>query len=164
MAFLHYTFEIYAYPGFTVGLLVSLRCCLLKIIAFIYMGSLFKNFTLKAILVFSLAITALRWFLVPQVADSIYLLACTQLIHAASFAVYHSASMRFLSVHFTKVQQGRAQAIYLGGVYGIGGAIGAYITGLLWLDGSGASTAFTFASFSALLGAVIMMFLKEISE
>jgi len=149
-----------SYPGFTVGLLVSLGV-VAEVVAFIYMGSLFKHFALKTLLVFSLAVTALRWFLVPQVADSLYLLACTQLIHAASFAVYHSASMRFLSMHFTKRQQGRAQGVYLGGVYGVGGAIGAYVTGVLWLDGSGATTAFTFAGFSALLGAIFMMFLKE---
>lgn len=148
------------YPGFTVGLLVSLGV-VAEIVAFIYMGSLFKYFALKTLLVFSLAITALRWFLVPQVADSIYLLAATQLTHAASFAVYHSASMRFLTMYFNKQQQGRAQGIYLGGVYGIGGAIGAYVTGLLWLDGSGASNAFIFAGFSAFLGAIIMTFLKE---
>jgi len=149
-----------SYPGFTVGLLVSLGV-IAEVVAFIYMGTLFKYFALKTLLVFSLAITALRWFLVPQVGDSIYLLACTQLIHAASFAVYHSGSMRFLSIHFTKEQQGRAQGVYLGGVYGIGGAVGAYVTGLLWLDGSGANTAFTVAGFSALLGAVIMLSLKE---
>ena len=149
-----------SYPGFTVGLLVSLGV-IAEIIAFIYMGSLFKHFSLKVLLVFSLAITAVRWFAVPQIADSIFLLACTQLAHAASFAIYHSASMRFLSGHFTKVQQSRAQGIYLGGVYGIGGAIGAYITGLLWLDGSGSTTAFNFAGASALLGAIVMLFLKE---
>ncbi len=149
-----------SYPGFTVGLLVSLGV-VAEIIAFIYMGSLFKHFALKTLLIFSLVVTALRWFLVPQVADSIFLLACTQLIHAASFAIYHSASMQFLSEHFTKVQQGRAQAVYLGGVYGIGGAVGAYITGLLWLDGRGANTAFTFAAVSAFLGAVMMISLKE---
>ena len=149
-----------AYPGFTVGLLVSLGV-LAEVIAFIYMGTLFKRFTLKTLLLFSLLVTALRWFLVPQVADSIYLLALTQLIHAASFGIYHSASMRFLSLHFTKNQQSRAQGIYLGGVYGVGGAIGAYVTGLLWLDGTGANSAFVFAGCSALMGAFIMIFFKS---
>jgi PPP family 3-phenylpropionic acid transporter len=92
----------------------------------------------------------------PVVADSILLLSLNQLVHAASFAIYHSASMSFISKHFTKAQQSRGQGIYLGGVYGIGGAIGAYITGILWLDGVGASNAFIVAGASALLGAIIM--------
>jgi len=148
------------YSGLTIGLVISLGV-VAEIIAFIYMGSLFKYFSLKALLVFSLAITALRWFLVPVVADSLVWLSLIQLAHAASFAIYHSASMSFISKHFTKAQQSRGQGIYLGGVYGVGGAIGAYITGILWLDGIGASNTFIMAGCSALLGTIIMIFSKN---
>ncbi len=148
------------YSGLAIGLVISLGV-VAEIVAFIYMGSLFKHFSLKTLLVFSLAITALRWFLIPVVADSLLWLSVIQLAHAASFAIYHSASMSFISQHFTKAQQGRGQGIYLGGVYGVGGAIGAYITGFIWLDGLGANNAFIMAGASALLGAIIMMFSKN---
>ena len=69
--------------------------------------------------------------------------------------------MQFISSHFSKTEQSRGQGIYLGGVYGVGGAIGAYITGILWLDGIGAGNAFIMAGISALLGAIIMMFGKK---
>jgi PPP family 3-phenylpropionic acid transporter len=144
------------YSGVAVGLFIALGA-VAEIIAFIYMGSLFKRFTLNSLLVFSLAITALRWFLMPVVADSGLWLAINQLSHAASFAIYHSASMKFISSHFTKSQQSRGQGVYLGGVYGVG----AYITGLLWLGGEGASNAFIMAGTSALLGAIIMVFSKK---
>jgi len=148
------------YSGVAVGLFISLGA-VAEIVAFIYMGSLFKHFSLNSLLVFSIAITALRWFLMPLVADSVLLLAINQLSHAASFAIYHSASMKFISSHFTKSQQSRGQGVYLGGVYGVGGAIGAYITGLLWLGGEGATNAFIMAGISALLGATIMIFSKK---
>ena len=148
------------YSGVAVGLFIALGA-VAEIIAFIYMGSLFKRFTLNSLLVFSLAITALRWFLMPVLADSGLWLAINQLSHAASFAIYHSASMKFISSHFTKSQQSRGQGVYLGGVYGVGGAVGAYITGLLWLGGEGASNAFIMAGTSALLGAIIMVFSKK---
>ncbi len=148
------------YSGLTIGLIISLGV-VAEIVAFIYMGKLFKYFSLKILLVFSIGITALRWFLIPAVADSILWLSVIQLAHAASFAIYHSASMSFISQHFTKAQQSRGQGIYLGGVYGIGGAIGAYITGFLWLDGVGANNAFIMAGGSALLGTFIMMFCKN---
>lgn len=151
------------YSGLTVGLIISLGV-VAEVIAFIYMGVLFKYFSLNILLVFSLGITAIRWFLIPIVADSIVLLAIIQLGHAASFAIYHSASMAFISSHFTKMQQSRGQGIYLGGVYGIGGAIGAYLTGILWLDGEGASNTFIMAGTSALLGAIIMVFTKNKSS
>jgi PPP family 3-phenylpropionic acid transporter len=148
------------YPGFAVGLLVSIGV-LAEIVAFIYMGTLFKNFSLKGLLVFSLLITALRWYLLPYVSNNVYLLALLQLSHAASFAIYHSASMVFITNHFTKHQQSRGQGLYIGGVYGIGGALGAYLTGIIWLDGKGATDAFLLAGCCALIGSVIMVFLKR---
>ena len=149
-----------AYPGFAVGLLISLGV-VAEILVFIFASSFFKYFSLKALLTFSLAVTAFRWLLVALFAESIWLLAFTQLIHAASFALFHSASMLFISSHFTPCQQSRGQAVYLGGVYGVGGAIGAYIAGALWFDGLGASTAFLTASASALLATLIMLFLPK---
>lgn len=148
------------YPGFAVGLLISLGV-VAEILVFIFASNFFNAFSLKIILIFSLAATALRWFLVALYADSIWLLAFTQLIHAASFALFHSASMIFISEHFTSCQQSRGQAVYLGGVYGVGGAIGAYVAGILWLDGLGASTAFLTASASVLLAALLMLFLPK---
>ncbi len=148
------------YPGFAVGLFISLGV-LAEILVFIFASSFFKHFSLKTLLVFSLAVTALRWFLVALYADSAWFLALTQLIHAASFALFHSASMIFISSHFSACQQSRGQAIYLGGVYGVGGAIGAYIAGALWLDGLGATTAFLTASVAALLAAFLMFFLPK---
>lgn len=147
------------YPDFTIGLFVSIGV-IAEIIAFIYMGKIFKHFSLKTLLVFSLVITALRWFLLPLIGSNPYLLAVTQLSHAASFALYHSASMAFISNYFDKNQQSRGQGIYVGGVYGIGGATGAYITGVLWLDGAGVNNAFAFAATCALLGTVVMLGLK----
>ena len=125
------------------------------------MISFFKHFSLKSLLTFSLAVTALRWFLVALYADSAWVLTFTQLIHAASFALFHSASMIFISSHFSPCQQSRGQAIYLGGVYGVGGAIGAYLAGALWLDGLGATTAFLTASVAAFLAALLIKFLPS---
>jgi len=149
-----------SYSGFTVGLLISLGV-VAEILVFIFASSFFKHFSLKALLVFSFAATAFRWFLVASYAESIWLLGFTQLLHAASFALFHSASMLFISSHFTPCQQSRGQAVYLGGVYGVGGAIGAYVAGVLWLDGVGASTAFLTASAAALLATFIMLFLPK---
>ena len=148
------------YPGFAVGLFISLGV-LAEIVVFIFASSFFKHFSLKTILIFSLAVTALRWFLVALYADFTWMLAFTQLIHAASFALFHSASMVFISSHFSPCQQSRGQAIYLGGVYGVGGAIGAYLAGALWFDGLGATTTFLTASIAASIAALLMIFLPR---
>jgi PPP family 3-phenylpropionic acid transporter len=148
------------YSGFSVGLLISLGV-VAEILVFVFASQFFKYFSLKALLVFSLAITAFRWFLVCFYADSFFILALSQLMHAASFGLFHSASMLFISSHFTPCQQSRGQAIYLGGVYGVGGAIGAYIAGALWLDGIGASNAFFSAGSAAFIAALVMLFLPD---
>ncbi len=149
-----------SYPDYAVGLLLSIGV-VAEIIIFIYAGTLFKYFSLKGMLISSLAITAVRWLLVAQYGDVVWLLALTQLTHAASFGLYHSASMLFISNHFDKNQQSRGQAIYIGGVYGVGGAIGAYLAGVLWLDGMGATTTFEVAAATALMGAFLMLFMKN---
>jgi PPP family 3-phenylpropionic acid transporter len=149
-----------SYSGFTIGLLISLGV-VAEIIVFIYAGVFFKRFTLKQLLVFSLLITALRWSLVAHFSHVVWVLSLTQIVHAASFALYHSASMLFISKHFSPCQQSRGQAVYLGGVYGTGGAIGAYLAGTLWLDGLGAKTTFIVASGSALLAGILMFFFTE---
>lgn len=148
------------YSGLTIGLFIGLGV-IAEIAAFIYMGSLFKYCSVNTLLVLSLIVSAARWFLMPLIADSPFWLALSQLSHAVSFAIYHSASMQFISTHFTKRQQGSGQGIYLGGVYGIGGAIGAYVTGVLWLDGKGASDAFIVAGASAFIGAIIMFSVRS---
>ena len=151
------------YSGFAIGLLISLGV-VAEILVFMFAGFFFKAFTVKQLMIFSLAITGLRWYLVAIFADSVWILSLTQFTHAASFGLYHSASMLFISQHFSPSQQSRGQAIYLGGVYGLGGAIGAYLAGVLWLDGAGSTTTFIVASASAFLSAILMVFFKVTSK
>jgi PPP family 3-phenylpropionic acid transporter len=109
----------------------------------------------------SILLTALRWFLVDHYADSNVALVISQLIHALSFGLYHSASIAFIQKHFHANQQSSGQAIYIGGVYGIGGAIGAYVAGVLWQNGIGAGITFDFAAITALIGGVLALFLRN---
>jgi len=149
-----------SYPDYAVGLLLSIGV-VAEIMVFIYAGTLFKYFSIKNMLFISLIFTAIRWFLVGQYGDVVWILSLTQLTHAASFALFHTASMIFITNHFDKNQQSRGQAIYIGGVYGVGGAVGAYLAGVLWLDGSGATTAFEVAAATALIGAFLMLFMRN---
>ena len=99
--------------------------------------------------------------MVGHFADSNIALALSQLIHALSFGLYHSASIAFIQQHFNAKQQSRGQAIYIGGIYGVGGAVGAYVAGVLWLDGIGAVITFDFAAVTALIGGVLALFLSN---
>lgn len=148
------------YPGYAVGLLISIGV-VAEIGIFIYAGILYKYFSIKTLLIFSIFITGIRWYLVGQFGHYAWLLAISQLFHAASFGLYHGASIQFIQQHFDPNQQSRGQAVYIGGVFGLGGAIGAYVAGALWLDGAGAQLAYNVAAATACLGAFIALFLPK---
>lgn len=149
-----------AYSGFLIGIFIAIGV-VAEIGIFIFAGLFFKSFSLKTLISSSILLTALRWYIVGHYADSDIALALSQLIHALSFGLYHSASIAFIQQHFNANQQSRGQAIYIGGVYGIGGAVGAYMAGILWQDGIGAMTTFDFAAFTAFIGGVFALFLRQ---
>lgn len=150
----------FSYPAYAAGLFIGLGV-VAEVFIFINAGKIFKYFDIKSVLFFSIFITAFRWFLVAQYADNVFLLTFSQLLHAAGFGLFHSASILFLQQHFDTNQQSRAQAIYIGGVYGIGGAIGAFTSGIYWLNGQGAQYTFALAVVSAFIGAVIVLFMPN---
>lgn len=149
-----------AYPQFAVGLFISLGV-IAEIGVFIIAGKLYQLFGARVLIVFSLFITAIRWYLTAEYADVLLVLIVAQLIHAASFGLYHSAAMQFLQFHFLPSQQNRGQAIYIAGVYGVGGAIGAYIAGHLWQDGEGARLTFEYAAIACAVASIFALFIKE---
>ena len=132
-----------------------------EILLFFVAGRLYQFFGVRLLITFSLIMTAIRWFLIGHFIENVYVLIFSQLIHALSFGLYHSASMQFLQQHFQRNQQNRGQAIYIAGVYGIGGAIGAYFSGVVWQDGAGSLLAFEYAALACVIASVFACFIKE---
>jgi PPP family 3-phenylpropionic acid transporter len=149
-----------AYSGFLIGIFIAIGV-VAEIGVFVFAAIFFKSFSLKTLISMSILLTAFRWFIVGHFANSDMALAFSQLIHALSFGLYHSASISFIQQHFNANQQSRGQAIYIGGVYGVGGAIGAYVAGLLWQEGIGAVITFDFAAVTALIGGILALFLRN---
>ena len=83
------------------------------------------------------------------------------LLHAGSFAIAHSGAMQFIQQFFPKAPRGRGQAFYAGIIYGGGGAIGAYIAGISWRDGAGASATFTLAALAAAIAMLLALSLPR---
>ncbi len=151
------------YPGFAVGGFIAIGV-MAEIFIFIIAGRLFKAYSIKSLLVFSVFVSALRWFVVAQYGDIALVLGISQLLHAFGFGLFHSASMQFIQSHFNVKQQNRGQAIYIGGVFGIGGAIGAYVTGAVWQGGAGGADAFYLASVIALVATVFTLIMPVASK
>jgi len=100
--------------------------------AFLIMHRLLTRFSLNSLLIISLGLTGIRWLLIGYYAESLAILLFAQLLHAASFGLYHGVVMQFIRQKFTDSHQGRAQALYSSLSFGVGGAVGSLISGYTW--------------------------------
>jgi PPP family 3-phenylpropionic acid transporter len=149
----YYTFysiylEGFGYSRSAIGLLWALGV-LAEVVLFVFIHHLLVRFSLRSILLVTLAIAVLRWLVIGYLAESILALIVAQLAHAATFGSYHAVAIELVRRHFSGGHQGQGQAIYSGISFGAGGALGALLSGLLW-EGSAQET-FLFASFASLL-------------
>lgn len=104
---------------------------------FACMHRLLSAYNLLFLLQSSLLITSFRWMLTAYAADNIYLLIGLQLLHAVSFAALHAIAIEWLRLRFPKSLQGQAQAFYSASAYGVGGVLGALLSGYAWSYSSG---------------------------
>ncbi|KKO46841.1 arabinose ABC transporter permease [Arsukibacterium ikkense] len=152
------------YSGSQTGLLISLAVAA-EIVAFYYAGRIMRNRSYRLLLGICYGLTAVRWLMVALLAHSGWWLALSMLLHAGSFAIAHSCAMQFIQQIFPKAQRGRGQAIYAGLIFGGGGAIGAYLAGFSWQNGTGAVSTFVFAAGFALLACLLVLALpKKIAD
>ena len=154
----YYTFfsiylENHGYKPAEIGFLWSLGV-IAEVFLFWKFHRLVSFFSWRIWCVLSLLITAVRWTLIGSLVDFWGWLLLAQLGHAFSFAAMHAVSMRYIQHLFPRPLQGRAQAMYSSVGFGIGGALGAWLSGSLWLS-LGGSQVFFLATLAALLGAFV---------
>jgi PPP family 3-phenylpropionic acid transporter len=124
---------------------------LVEIGFFYFQGRVFARFDPFPLLAASFALAALRFALIAEAAHLIALLVLAQVLHAATFAVHHSASILTIQRWFHGRATARGQALYVSIGYGLGGTGGSLLAAWLWTS-LGASAAFLSSSVAALLG------------
>ncbi|MFI8608247.1 MFS transporter [Pseudomonas sp. NPDC077649] len=154
----YYTFltlhlEALGYGRGTIGMLWALGV-VAEILLFLVMARLLQRYSLRAVLLASFLITAVRWLLLGNLADQLAILLLAQCMHAATFGAFHAASIHFIQRSFEGGQQGQGQALYAT-LAGIGGALGALYAGYSW-NSIGPAWTFALASLAALAAAVII--------
>ncbi len=118
---------------------------------FFVQGRVFARFDPFQLLAASFAAAALRFALIAEAAHVVALLVLAQALHAATFAVHHSASILTLQRWFHGRATARGQALYVSIGYGVGGTAGSLVAAWLWTR-FGAAEAFLSSSVAALLG------------
>jgi PPP family 3-phenylpropionic acid transporter len=96
------------------------------------MHRLLARFTLGSLLFTSLMLAALRWLMIGLCGANLAWLALAQVLHAASYASYHAASIAWVQRVFGDAHAGQGQALYSSLGYGAGWAVGAGLSGLYW--------------------------------
>lgn len=120
---------------------------------FLIAARLFRRFSVAWVLGAGLLVSTVRWWLTPVVASDLYWIFSVQLLHGVSFGASHAAAMIWLSKSLPAQSAIAGQALYSALCFGLGGAIGSAVGGLLWEIEPYYS--FVFAGLVSLLGYVI---------
>lgn len=99
--------------------------------AFLVMHRVLTRFSLQHLLLWSLGLTGLRWVLIAY-CPWLTALFLAQLLHAASFGLFHAVAIQFIHQYFPGHLQGRGQALYSSLSFGVGGALGSLAGGYTW--------------------------------
>ena len=145
------------------GLFVALGV-IAEIIMFMFAPRLLGRYGIKFLLVVCMLMTALRWLLVAFGADSLALLGLSQLLHAFTFGLTHAASIQFIHRQFPPSHRSKGQALYASLSFGVGGALGTWLSGVIWGDGSGSVMTWIFAASCALLAMLAVLAIPTLSS
>ena len=106
----YYTFltlhlERLGYARGTIGMLWALGV-VAEVLMFLAMSWILARFSLRRVLLASLLLAALRWWLLGTFAEYPGVLLFAQLLHAATFGSFHAAAIAFVQRSFGARQQG----------------------------------------------------------
>ena len=154
----YYTFfsiylEDHGYSRSMTGLMWALGV-LAEVVLFLVVYRLFHRFGTYRLFAFALLVTSLRWVILALMVDSFAFLVLSQLLHAASFGLFHATAISLTHQLFPGRLHARGQALYAGISFGLGGAVGNLLSGYTW-DSMGSTWTFLVSALIALLGAII---------
>jgi len=125
-----------------------------EVVIFLIMSQLVTRFGLRSLMLWTAVLTALRWLLIGALPESLGVMLFAQLLHAASFGVFHASAIALFHKFFIGRHQGRGQALYSSLSFGAGGAFGALYSGMAW-DSLGAAPTYGLAALLAGLAVFI---------
>jgi MFS transporter, PPP family, 3-phenylpropionic acid transporter len=155
----YYTFyslymESLDYSRFSIGLLWSLGV-LAEVVLFMFMPYLLRIRAAAFWLIVALGLTSLRWVLMAWFSDLLILVILIQLLHAASFGLFHASAINLIQKYFSD-HHGRGQALYASISFGAGGALGSFCAGSLW-DTVSPQMTFMIAAATAFAGLLVAL-------
>lgn len=157
----YYTFytiymEAHGYSRSLIGQLWGLGV-FAEVLVFLLLPRLVPKVGLRILLVASLLLAGVRWLLVGYFVQSLGIMVLAQVLHAATFGVYHASAIQLIHRYFIGRHQGRGQALYSSLSFGAGGAVGSFYSGLTW-DTLGPQFTFEIAAAIAFVAVLVAWF------
>ncbi|MEX0449502.1 MFS transporter [Spiribacter sp. 221] len=152
-AFYSIYLQDYGYSGTAIGLLWAVAL-IAEIGVFLLMPRWLPRFGPRRLLAVAMVLGAMRWLLVAGFPALAPVQVLAQLMHAATYGVYHAAAISLIDRYFTGGLQGRGQAIYSSMTFGAGVALGSFMAGSLW-DTAGGANIFLMAAGVAACAAIV---------
>jgi PPP family 3-phenylpropionic acid transporter len=147
------------YSSSAVGALWALGVAA-EVLVFLRMHRLLERLGTRRLLLTSLALAALRWLLIGNFVDLLAVQVLAQVLHAATFGIFHASAIHLAHHYFPGRTQGRGQALYNSVSFGAGGAVGSLTSGVLW-SGAGASVTFGVSAVAAALAWLVAWLLVD---
>jgi len=143
----------HGYSKAAVGWMWSLGV-IIEIGVFQFLPQLTRRFDLTTLYFSTFVVCVLRFLLIAWAVDTWWLLVIAQLLHASTFAIYHSSAVALVSRYFGPARLARGQALYISLTFGLGGFVGATISGELW-ERLGPAWTYTASAAAGLAGMLI---------
>ncbi|GKT11774.1 MAG: MFS transporter, PPP family, 3-phenylpropionic acid transporter [Thiomicrorhabdus sp.] len=125
-----------------------------EVLVFYWMSLIFRTYPVRFLILLSIVLTMIRWMINAYLADSLVWMLFAQLLHAASFGLFHAAAIHLIDEHFKGKHHGKGQAIFAASSHGLGGALGMLMAGYAWSLG-GAELSYGLSALAVLISFVI---------
>ena len=102
-----------------------------EILVMVRSDRIFKRFSLEAVLIFSFAVAAVRWFILFWVQSAPAILL-SQILHALTYGAFHMASILYIDRLAPDKAKTLGQAVNNAVTYGLGLMVGFFINGYLF--------------------------------
>jgi len=127
-----------------------------EIAVFLAMPQLTRRFSMRRLLAFSFACGVVRFAMIGWLVESWLLMALAQLLHAATFGLYHATAVSFINRWFAGPLRARGQALYASLTFGAGGMLGSFGSGQIW-EMFGSAPTYAAASLCCLGGTMLVL-------
>lgn len=138
-AFYSIYLQDHGYSATAIGLLWAIAL-VAEIGVFLLMPRWLPRFGPRRLLTLAMGLGVVRWLMVARFPEVAALQGGAQLLHAATYGMYHAAAISLIHRYFTGPLQGRGQAIYSSMTFGAGVSLGSFVAGSLWDTAGGAQT------------------------